>query len=440
MTVAILGWSRTRDTIELAYRVGSRTVTKRCTYDDVDLTSLPLDRVCAELAMMEAIPFAGLARALDLGPAEPYFTERFADLWRKVLHGVSAQWRYQHDRPTFSVERRTAARPPRQAEGRRPTGTALVFCGGGKDSLAAITLLRKAGVPFATFAYSHADYGPPAQQHALIDAMLDAAGVERRHRMRAEDDYGDMRADLICAETPISLVYAMPLVLQFGYDSLVLGHEQSADTPNLQWLGEDVNHQWGKSSEAERLLDGDLEGATYYSILKPLHDGVILSLLHDEPAVRLTHSCNVRKPWCERCAKCAYVWLTLTAYLPREVTASMFTHDLIDAVENERIFRELLGIESHRPFECVGDANEARLAFELCRAKGIGGSAAERLACALPPADLDALAERYLTVGDASNIPASVRGRVLPLMEDAARAARGAGFPVGATAPTTSRR
>ncbi|HEX2061935.1 MAG TPA: hypothetical protein VHK90_14435, partial [Thermoanaerobaculia bacterium] len=110
MNVAILGWSVTRETIELAYRVGTRRVTKRCTYEDVDLRALPLERVCAELAMMEAIPFAGVAREVDFGPAEPYFTERFAELWRRVLRGVSAQWRYEHQSDVF-VERRPL-RPP----------------------------------------------------------------------------------------------------------------------------------------------------------------------------------------------------------------------------------------------------------------------------------------------------------------------------------------
>jgi UDP-N-acetyl-alpha-D-muramoyl-L-alanyl-L-glutamate epimerase len=419
-SLSILRWSRTREAISIAYALDERVVTRVCRYDDVDFDALAarygdalLERVMAQLAMMEAIPFFGLApKVVELRDASAYFTPRFEALWRRVWEGVGGQWRYEQQRADYAP-RGVVSGPPREAYPVRigEPGDALVFCGGGKDSLAAITLLQRARMPFATFAYSHADYGEPAMQHALIDSLLDAAHVTRRHRMRAEDDFDD-RAALVCAETPISLFYAIPLMLQHGHRTLIIGNERSADAPNLIWNGEPINHQWGKSTEAELLLDAYLreeliaDGA-YVSILKPLYDAAIVSILRGaEDAVRKTHSCNVAKPWCLRCAKCAYVFLQLNAFLDVD---GMFDRDVLAMPENEQWYRELLGIDAHKPFECVGDADEARLAFALCRRKGLGGEAGQRLAEALPPIDVDALLTRYLALGDTSRLPVEIR-------------------------------
>src|SRR6185503_9082233 len=102
-------------------------------------------------------------------------------------------------------------------------------------------------------------------------------------------------APLICAETPISLFAALPVVLQHGYRMMVFGHERGADSANIEWAGEQL-----------------LANVATFSILKPLHDAVIFGILRARAAaVPRTHSCNVRKPWCERCPKCSYVWLGL---------------------------------------------------------------------------------------------------------------------------------
>ena len=70
---------------------------------------------------------------------------------------------------------------------------------------------------------------------------------------------------------------ALPLVLCFGYRHLIVAHERSADFGNLVWdrTGEEINHQWGKSLAAERLLSryvaGELVSSVgYWSLLKPI--------------------------------------------------------------------------------------------------------------------------------------------------------------------------
>jgi hypothetical protein len=195
--------------------------------------------------------------------------------------------------------------------------------------------------------------------------------------------------------------------------------------------GETVNHQWGKTFEAERLVERYVReemvsNVACFSILRPLYDTVIFNMLRGyADAVASTHPCNVSKPWCGRCAKCAYVGLGFRAYLPEKLVKDMGPADLFDAPENLVWFRELLGMGAHKPFECVGETDEVRIAFEICRRKGYRGAAidmySEHAACEDP----GRLASKYLRVdADLECIPDEIRGRVLPLLRRAAEEAR----------------
>lgn len=344
---------------------------------------------------------------LDWGPGAEYVTEDFAELWRTVLQRVWAQWRYENDDPVYAgpafatVAGSGTAMP---ASGEVP----LVFCGGGKDSLLSAHLAGRMG-PFASLAYSHSVYGAAAPQHALIDGLLDHTAVGDRRRQWVYDDFLDSSIldfvpssrsrTLTAAETPSSVFAALPVALARGHNALVVAHERSADTGNLVWAatGEDVNHQWGKSLEAERLLSDYVQshlvtGLAYFSLLKPLRDPHIFHALNDVAgAVPATHSCNVRKPWCERCPKCAYVWLNYHAYLPAEVTGRVFSgQNLFDVPELALTWRQMVGLEDHTPFECIGEVGESVLAFHLCQARGLTGRALDEfVATGIPVPDLD---------------------------------------------------
>ena len=213
----------------------------------------------------------------------------------------------------------------------------------------------------------------------------------------------------------------------------MLANELSADAGNLWWerTGESVNHQWGKSLEAELLLNQYIRGefisnVSYFSILKPIHDVLIFNLLNDDQgAVKNTHSCNVRKPWCGECAKCAYVWVNYMAYLPSATAGAIFQKNLFDVPEAQRWFCQLLGLGPHKPFECVGEVPEVRLAFEICRRKGMTGRAIDVYKREVPAPDIPSILGRYLSVRhDLPSIPTEVGQRVFPQMINCADRAR----------------
>ncbi len=382
---------------------------------------------------------------LDPGPHARWITPAFIQLWHTIGHKVWAQWRYQHNRPDYSGPRFLNQMGSSLPAVELDTGEVeiLAFCGGGKDSLVAMKLLERAGLPYATLAYAHSIYGLAAHQHALIDRLLDTCEPAKRHKQWVSDTfldapvaelYPDYQIEhLLAAETPASIFGVLPLVLSGGYRHIALAHERSADTGNLIWdvTGEDVNHQWGKSLEAENLINGYIQqelisGFTYFSLLKPLYDVVIFSLLEQDLAsVPFTHSCNLAKPWCKRCPKCAYVWLNYMAYLPVDAVQNIFYENLLDLPENQLAYRQMLGLEEHTPFECIGQIPEARLAFELIKRKGLTGRALDIYNAEVPPQDWNKIIDRYTRVtAEDAPLPRSVAKPVQPLMEQASTLAR----------------
>ncbi|HEY3801663.1 MAG TPA: hypothetical protein VGL61_03615 [Kofleriaceae bacterium] len=422
-------------------------------YEDLDLHELArehgdelVERLCVHVALFQLNTAASLRPdAIVLGRYARHLTAELQALWSTVVRRVWAQWRWEHALPDYHGPKfvepiQPSVRAARVAPG--PTEL-LAFCGGGKDSLVSLRLLERAGLPFATLGYSHSIYGPAEPQHALLERVAGGVGRTRAERQWIFDDLLDAPVaklrpslgvqSLLAAETPASVFAALPLALARGYRGLVVGHEHSANTGNLVWdaTGEEVNHQWGKGWEAEQLIDRYvgahlLEGVRYFSVLQPISDEVIFELLsRDAELAPRTHSCNLAKPWCRACAKCAYVWLQFAAHLPAEVVQATFGESLIERPGNARWFDELLGLADHSPFECVGSPPEARLALELARRRGVTGPRLDAYAAKVGAVDVAALARPYVTVHDEHGMPEHVAARVMPQLRDAgAKAAK----------------
>ena len=454
LTLEIERFERAAHQLVLFFKIGGLRFSTAYWYGDVNLLELEqryglrnLEKIYFHIAAFEANKLASLRpERFDLGPFAHFHTEAFEALWRTVFIKVWAQWRYEHNQPDYHgpeiVGSRiaSASEPLRAESGSTET---LAFCGGGKDSLVAMQLLERAGIRFASYAYSHSIYGNAGRQHALISGLLDHCVPVRRHQQWVYDDFSDSPVaalhpefgvqSTLAAETPASLFGALPLMLQHGYRYIALAHERSADAGNLIWdkTGEEINHQWGKSLEAECLLNRYIQqeliaNVSYFSILKPIYDALIFNLLrNDLAAVPCTHSCNVAKPWCGQCPKCAYVWLNYMAYLPTSLVQSMFHANLFDVEANQLAFRQMLGLEAHTPFECIGEVSETKLAFELCRRKGLTGKAMDVFIREVPSVEIEPIVMKYLHVNMSTTaIPSHISDRLLPLMQSASLSAR----------------
>jgi hypothetical protein len=415
---------RGRCHLVLRYGVDDMRFSTTYWYDDVDFFQLEarhggrfMRAVYFHILAFEANKAASVAPdEIDAGPYADLVTDAFWDLWERVFHHVWGVWRYENDLPAYRLPR-PSGRPPSSTvtieigDGRPKL---LMLCGGGKDSLASMKLLERAEIDYETFVYSHSTYGRGQFQHDLIDRLIAHCEPRRVHRAWVLDDavdapiaaaYGDLGVRrIVAAETVSSYWTALPVALHHGCTEVALGITRSTDEHNLVWdkTGEEINYLWGMSGEAEVLVHDYVRrelvsNLTMFHLLRPVYDVGVFSLLRqDLDAVPSTHSCAQLKPWCCRCAKCLYVWMSYMAWLPVEAIAPMFDVNLFDLAENRATLRKMLGLESHKPTDCVGTVSEARLAFAMCRAKGLGGVIADDIDVTALLAEAPASVEHYV--------------------------------------------
>ncbi|MCB9755417.1 MAG: hypothetical protein H6713_36215 [Myxococcales bacterium] len=449
--------TRERHQVVHSYAVDQLRFSTSIWYGELDLVQLGRERGEASLrrllfhsAVFELNKLCSLRPdLLDLGDYADLWTPALEALWREIFHNVWAQWRYENDDPDYRgprvIQGATRADAPPIERAGAGADTLLAFCGGGKDSLLMMRLLERAGARYDTLVYSSSIYGPAQLQHQYVSQLTRRCDPGRVLRQWIYDDFMDSPVlelhpelgprTLTAAETPSSVFNALPLALAHGYRGFCLGHERSADGGQLVWerTGEEVNHQWGKSLAAERLIsryirEQLLADFSYFSPLKPLHDLVIFGMLRDwEGDVPYTHSCNIRKPWCRACPKCLYVWLGYAAFLPREVVrAAVGADDLLARPELVAGFRALMGLDGRQPFECIGGAEEVRVLLGACARRGYEGPTIELFEREVGREEARRLAARYLDVDlEATLLPAELRARLAPLLEVGAASARG---------------
>src|SRR6201999_331541 len=69
--------------------------------------------------------------------------------------------------------------------------------------------------------------------------------------------------------------------------------------------------------------------------------------------------------WCGNCPKCRFIFLALAPFMPRARLVHIFGADLLADPAQAPGYLALLGIEAHKPFECVGEVEESVVALGL---------------------------------------------------------------------------
>lgn len=391
--------------LDIIYSADNFKFSTKVFYHDVSFSTLIekysqqlIQRIAAHIALFEGMKFCSLfPKSYDISEIAEHLEEPVLDLFVKIYQGVFGQHWYENNVTDYQHPEIISSQALSESYSvpiLEDNHTILVGCGGGKDSILAMKMLQEAEIPFASMQYSHSVYGTADAQHNLIGEVLSQVNPIKKHLISIYDNFIDFpflklyfhkNSGITAPETPVSIFESLILMLNGGYNYLCLAHEKSANTGNLFWedIGKEVNHQWGKSFEAEKILDqfirdNVLSNFKYFSILQPIYDFRIFQNLINYPEVLpKIHSCNIKKPWCKKCPKCAYVWLGLMAFSKPDLVNSLFQSNLFDDADLIPIFREMVGLSNHTPFECIGEIDESRLMMKKCLEKGLSGQALE---------------------------------------------------------------
>ncbi|PZM96506.1 MAG: hypothetical protein DIU79_04910 [Actinobacteria bacterium] len=256
------------------------------------------------------------------------------------------------------------------ASGRRP----LSAMGGGKDSIVTLEALRRAGfdpVPFSV------------NPNHVIASVNEAAGLPALAARRSLDPrlFELNEAGAYNGHIPVTAVNSLIAVATaalHGLGPVVMSNERSASDPNLIWNGHEINHQWSKGIEAEGLLRAALAAhaglaESYFSLLRPLSELHITKLFAGITGYdAVVTSCNrafklrgAHERWCGDCPKCRFVFLAMAPFMTRQRLSTIFGADLLADPAQVPGYLELLGIDAHKPFECVGEVEESTVALSL---------------------------------------------------------------------------
>jgi hypothetical protein len=362
------------DEVELAERV---------TFPGGEIPSDPasleaLDRLLALLHLVAGVSYYKTAAAPSIavesgaaiGPATSAFLEGlYVDGLSEFawVNGIDLRERVRFA-PNVSEE---PAAGPAPALARRTA----VPIGGGKDSVVALEALRAAGEPLVAFSV-----GTPEPIRRTVEvAGVPHVAVERElaPELLELNAQGALNGPVpVTAVVSAIACAAAPL---YGFDAVAMANERSASEGSMLGDGVEVNHQWSKGIEFERLMRGELAwrapGLEWFSLLRPYSE---LSIARAFARLDAYHgaftSCNAvfrRDPalrasaWCGDCPKCRFVFLALAPWIePRPLTA-IFGVNMLDDPAQVDGFAELMAVGGHKPFECVGEEEESAAAFRM---------------------------------------------------------------------------
>ncbi|MGH8191720.1 MAG: UDP-N-acetyl-alpha-D-muramoyl-L-alanyl-L-glutamate epimerase [Rhodanobacteraceae bacterium] len=377
---------------ELVYAFdGGPELTERVRFPDAPplgaLREAAFDAALRLLHLVAGVSYykAGIPPGVEVetGPLDTATAELLDALY---LHGL-AEFAYRNGldlRGRITFPRgisNTIPTPALLLKGSERASRVLVPIGGGKDSLVVVEALKSIRAD-ATAAW--------VGTSPLIATVAARTGLPMLNFGRELSpvlfDYNRMGAwnGHIPVTAINSAILACAAVL-YGFDAIAFANERSASAATLEYAGQPVNHQWSKGRDFEVMLAAYLRSHVaadldYFSLLRPFSELAVTRAFAKAGTAYFDvfSSCNRNfrilgpKPtdrWCGQCPKCHFVFLALAPFLPKPRLLAIFGRNLLDDETQSAGFDALIEYRNHKPFECVGEAAEARAAFAALAAR-----------------------------------------------------------------------
>jgi len=251
----------------------------------------------------------------------------------------------------------------------------LVMVGGGKDSLVTLRSFKKQGKDFRGFVVNPI---PQALQSIELFSDLSPVSVQRTISSKL---LKLPKGEYLNGHVPFSAILAfIGLVASecTGFKHVVTSNESTANEGNVSYQGLNINHQYSKTHDFElafrELMRSIRSDLNYYSFLRPLNELQITGLLSKHKASLATFlSCNKAQTikaktarehsWCGACPKCVFTFLSLACFLSTKELEEIWSPLPLKYVTFFSTVKDLVGLGTHKPFECVGSYEESRTGF-----------------------------------------------------------------------------
>lgn len=260
----------------------------------------------------------------------------------------------------------------------------LVPMGGGKDSIVTCELLKAQNKDFTWFML---EPWPACEKVIAASGNAKVISMRRNPATYFAKIIELNKQGFYNGHVPITSVYTFSAVLAaqiHGFSHIIFSNERSANSGNVEYLGEEINHQYSKSFEFEQSCHNYIQkyvspNVYVFSLLRHLYEIQIAQKFIDYPKYfqhflscnkglkQATGSTATHAAWCGACAKCAFVYVLLSAFLEPQKVQTIFGKNLFEDTSLLPLFEELLGLRNIKPFDCVGIPEEVWLALYLAK-------------------------------------------------------------------------
>ncbi len=254
----------------------------------------------------------------------------------------------------------------------------LLLNGAGKDSILSAEILKASNVPFDFFAFA------PTPAHKKVAKLVGAKTIKVK---REFDFWMEFYRSTFAISTSYPSVStftftAVLLAELLGYNKIIFSNERSADFGNFNYLGLEVNHQWCKSSQAEKMINDYIQkyitpDISSNSLLREYSElEIVKRFVKHKKYLPYVTSCNnyfwlplivqflmPKAYWCRKCPKCVFLFTCFSAFLPKKEVLKIFGGNIYKDKTRLRLFKRILGVEGTKPLDCVGEPEEMILAM-----------------------------------------------------------------------------
>jgi hypothetical protein len=260
----------------------------------------------------------------------------------------------------------------------------LLLNGAGKDSILSAEILKSLNIPFDFFAFA------PTPAHKKIAKLVDTKTIKVKRKFDFWMEFYRSTFAISNSYPSVSTFTFTAVLISIlrGYDTIVFSNEKSADFGNFDYLGLEVNHQWCKSSEAEKMINDYIQkyitpDIKTTSLLRKYSElDIVRRFVKHERYLPYVTSCNnyfwlppvvqflmPKAYWCRKCPKCVFLFACFGAFLSKEKVLKIFGGNIYTDKTRLRLFRRILGVEGTKPLDCVGEPAEMILAMHYVNMK-----------------------------------------------------------------------
>lgn len=263
----------------------------------------------------------------------------------------------------------------------------LALQSGGKDSLLTVTLLKENNQEFTPWYVSSSKYHPDILDKFDSKLATSIRTIDHEGLKKATEN-GGMNGHVPITYILQSLAVVQSILLNKKYIITSIAHE--GEEPHSKIGDLLVTHQWSKTWAAEqdfaeyvsRYISPDIKIG---SLLRKYSELRVAELFVNYCWNKYGHefsSCNIanyqqgsdnrKLLWCSECPKCANSYLLFAPFVRSKDLQALFgDKDLFLEPSLQYTFKGLLGIDGiTKPFECVGEVEELRLAYQIAMKKG----------------------------------------------------------------------